>query len=67
MGLPDRRAPRRPGRRPARLPVRQRRTAAFVARELGDGPENDMARRLTYDRDLAVEAARGLLAYIAPR
>jgi EAL domain-containing protein (putative c-di-GMP-specific phosphodiesterase class I) len=44
--------------------------AAFVARDLGDGPDDDMARRfdfcLTYDRDLAVEAARGLLARIAP-
>jgi EAL domain-containing protein (putative c-di-GMP-specific phosphodiesterase class I) len=44
--------------------------AAFVARDLGDGPDDDMARRfdfcLTYDRDLAVAAARGLLARIAP-
>jgi EAL domain-containing protein (putative c-di-GMP-specific phosphodiesterase class I) len=44
--------------------------AAFVARDLGDGPDDDMARRfdfcLTYDRDLAVEAARGLLARITP-
>jgi EAL domain-containing protein (putative c-di-GMP-specific phosphodiesterase class I) len=44
--------------------------AAFVARDLEDGHEDDMARRfdfcLTYDRDLAVEAARGLLARIAP-
>ena len=45
--------------------------AAFVARDLGDPAEDDMARRfdfcLTYDRDLAVEAARGLLACIAPQ
>jgi DICT domain-containing protein len=45
--------------------------AAFVARDLGDPVEHDMTRRfdycLTYDRDLAVEAARGLLARIAPR
>ena len=45
--------------------------AAFVARDLGDSPDDDMARRfdfcLTYDRDLAVEAARGLLARISPR
>ena len=45
--------------------------AAFVARDLGDSPDDDRARRfdfcLTYDRDLAVEAARGLLARIAPR
>jgi EAL domain-containing protein (putative c-di-GMP-specific phosphodiesterase class I) len=44
--------------------------AAFVARDLDDCHDNDMARRfdfcLTYDRDLAVEAARGLLARIAP-
>jgi EAL domain-containing protein (putative c-di-GMP-specific phosphodiesterase class I) len=45
--------------------------AAFVARDLGDTDCPDMERRfdfcLTYDRDLAVEAARGLLARIAPR
>jgi EAL domain-containing protein (putative c-di-GMP-specific phosphodiesterase class I) len=45
--------------------------AAFVARDLGDCHDDDMSRRfdfcLTYDRDLAVEAARGLLARIAPR
>ncbi|MDA0136433.1 DICT sensory domain-containing protein [Solirubrobacter deserti] len=45
--------------------------AAFVARDLGDTDCADMERRfdfcLTYDRDLAVEAARGLLARIAPR
>jgi len=45
--------------------------AAFVARDLGDDPEADMSRRfdfcLTYDRDLAIQAARGLLARIAPR
>jgi hypothetical protein len=44
--------------------------AAFVARDLGDTPDEDMARRfdfcLTYDRDLAIEAARGLLARVAP-
>jgi EAL domain-containing protein (putative c-di-GMP-specific phosphodiesterase class I) len=44
--------------------------AAFVARDLDDGPDDDMARRfdfcLTYDRDLAVEAARGLLARVTP-
>jgi hypothetical protein len=44
--------------------------AAFVARDLGDGHDGDMARRfdfsLTDDRELAVEAARGLLARIAP-
>jgi EAL domain-containing protein (putative c-di-GMP-specific phosphodiesterase class I) len=44
--------------------------AAFVARDLGDTGCADMARRfdfcLTYDRSLAVEAARGLLARIAP-
>ena len=45
--------------------------AAFVARDLGDTDCPDMERRfdfcLTYDRDLAIEAARGLLARIAPR
>ena len=45
--------------------------AAFVARDLGDTECADMERRfdfcLTYDRDLAIEAARGLLARIAPR
>jgi EAL domain-containing protein (putative c-di-GMP-specific phosphodiesterase class I) len=45
--------------------------AAFVARDLGDPGFADMARRfdfcLTYDRALAVEAARALLARIAPR
>lgn len=45
--------------------------AAFVARDLGDTDCPDMERRfdfcLTYDRDLAVEAARGLLARITPR
>ncbi len=45
--------------------------AAFVARDLGDTDGPDMERRfdfcLTYDRDLAIEAARGLLARIAPR
>jgi EAL domain-containing protein (putative c-di-GMP-specific phosphodiesterase class I) len=45
--------------------------AAFVARDLGDTDCPDMERRfdfcLTYDRDLAVEAARGLLARIAPQ
>ena len=44
---------------------------AFVARDLGDTDGPDMERRfdfcLTYDRDLAIEAARGLLARIAPR
>jgi hypothetical protein len=44
--------------------------AAFVARDLGDTGCADMARRfdfcLTYDRSLAVDAARGLLARIAP-
>lgn len=44
--------------------------AAFVARDLGDAPDQDMSRRfdfcLTYDRDLAVEAARSLLSYITP-
>ncbi len=43
----------------------------FVARDLGDPVEHDMARRfdycLTSNRDLAVEAARGLLARVAPR
>ena len=42
-----------------------------LLRDLGDSPRNDMARRfdfcLTYDRALAVEAARGLLARIPPR
>lgn len=45
--------------------------AAFVARDLGDEGVSDMERRfdfcLTYDRALAVEAARALLARIAPR
>ncbi|MDA0181311.1 EAL domain-containing protein [Solirubrobacter phytolaccae] len=45
--------------------------AAFVARDLGDTDCPDMERRfdfcLTYDRDLSIEAARGLLARIAPR
>jgi EAL domain-containing protein (putative c-di-GMP-specific phosphodiesterase class I) len=45
--------------------------AAFVARDLGDDTGDDMSRRfdfcLTYDRALAVEAARSLLARIAPR
>ena len=45
--------------------------AAFVARDLGDTDCDDAARRfdfcLTYERDLAVEAARALLARIAPR
>ena len=45
--------------------------AAFVARDLGDPADDDMARRfdfcLTYDRELAVEAARGLLARITPQ
>jgi EAL domain-containing protein (putative c-di-GMP-specific phosphodiesterase class I) len=44
--------------------------AAFVARDLGDTDCDDTQRRfdfcLTYDRDLAVEAARALLARIAP-
>jgi EAL domain-containing protein (putative c-di-GMP-specific phosphodiesterase class I) len=44
--------------------------AAFVARDLGDSSHDDMARRfdfcLTYDRELAVAAARGLLARIVP-
>jgi hypothetical protein len=44
--------------------------AAFVARDLGDSSHDDMARRfdfcLTYDRELAVAAARGLLARVAP-
>jgi DICT domain-containing protein len=44
--------------------------AAFVARDLGDEGCADMERRfdfcLTYDRGLAVEAARALLARIAP-
>ena len=44
--------------------------AAFVACDLGDSAHDDMARRfdfcLTYDRELAVAAARGLLARIAP-
>jgi EAL domain-containing protein (putative c-di-GMP-specific phosphodiesterase class I) len=44
--------------------------AAFVARDLGDADVPDMSRRfdfcLTYDRDLALEAARGLLARITP-
>ncbi|HEY6886313.1 MAG TPA: EAL domain-containing protein [Solirubrobacter sp.] len=44
--------------------------AAFVARDLGDSAHDDMARRfdfcLTYDRELVVAAARGLLARIAP-
>jgi hypothetical protein len=44
--------------------------AAFVARDLGDDHADDMNRRfdfcLTYNRDLAVEAARALLARIAP-
>jgi EAL domain-containing protein (putative c-di-GMP-specific phosphodiesterase class I) len=45
--------------------------AAFVARDLGDTDCPDMERRfdfcLTYDRDLAIQAARGLLARIAPQ
>jgi DICT domain-containing protein len=45
--------------------------AAFVARDLGDSCVKDMGRRfgfcLTYDRALAVEAARALMARIAPR
>jgi hypothetical protein len=44
--------------------------AGFVARDLGEAADEDMARRfelcLTYDRGLAVEAARALLARIAP-
>jgi EAL domain-containing protein (putative c-di-GMP-specific phosphodiesterase class I)/DICT domain-containing protein len=44
--------------------------AAFVARDLGDPADDDMARRfefcLTYDRGLAVDAARALLTRIAP-
>ena len=44
--------------------------AAFVARDLGDASGQDMDRRfdfcLTYERDLAVQAARALLARIAP-
>jgi DICT domain-containing protein len=44
--------------------------AAFVGRDLGDrGP--DMERRfdfcMTYDRDLAVQAAAALMSRIAPR
>jgi hypothetical protein len=45
--------------------------AAFVAQDLGDEGCADMERQfdfcLTYDRDVAIEAARGLLARIAPR
>lgn len=45
--------------------------AAFVARDLREAADADMDRRfefcLTYDRALAVEAARALLARVAPR
>jgi hypothetical protein len=45
--------------------------AAFVAQDLGDETCADMERQfdfcLTYDRDLAIEAAGGLLARVAPR
>ena len=44
--------------------------AAVVARDLGDPPGDDMDRRfdfcLTYDRELAIEAATTLLGRIAP-
>jgi hypothetical protein len=43
--------------------------AAFVARDLGDDPADDMARRfdfcLTYDRELVVRAAETLMARVA--
>jgi hypothetical protein len=49
---------------------RRRHRPHFVARDLNECHDDDMARRfdfcLTYDRDLAVEAARGLLARMAP-
>jgi EAL domain-containing protein (putative c-di-GMP-specific phosphodiesterase class I) len=45
--------------------------AAFVARDLGDTGVDDWDRRfefcLTYDRTLAVEAARAMMARVAPR
>jgi len=44
--------------------------AAFTARDLGDEGGDDMRRRfdfaLTYDRDLAVHAARALMRAVAP-
>jgi hypothetical protein len=56
--------------RPARVASDSPFAAAFVACGLGDTGE-DMARRfdfcLTYDRNLAVDAARGLITRIAPR
>jgi hypothetical protein len=45
--------------------------AAFAARDLGDTGGDDMDRRfdfaLTYDRDLAVRAARALMREVAPK
>jgi EAL domain-containing protein (putative c-di-GMP-specific phosphodiesterase class I) len=45
--------------------------AAFVARDLGDADVPDLDRRfefcLTYDRELAVEAARAMMRRVAPR